>query len=189
MGSTPSLPSPQSLPHGDAPHVAAAYTMAAAAFVAAFVFVLGVSALAVFESVQAASQPWGSSFFLLFPLLGLVATVIVTPVAFAIGIFVWRWVVPTGASARRGGLGGVVTVLGTYLGAALVVSVLGALAVFAENVQSAMFFDQWTLARLIGGLEAGAIAGPVALVYGLILTWWITLPVGFVAGWRHQRRS
>ncbi|KTG11624.1 hypothetical protein AUR64_00060 [Haloprofundus marisrubri] len=169
--------------------MAAGYAMAGAAFAAVAVFVVLSGAVSVLDYVQTDPQVRNTALQFLFPLLGVVAAVFVTPAAFLVGVVTWRRFVPAAASARRGAVAGVVTVLGSYVLAGFGVSVAGVVVIFVENVNSALFFDQWSLAELVEGTPRGAWAGVVAAGYGLVLTWWLTLPLGAVAGWRHQRRA
>jgi hypothetical protein len=161
--------------------------MAGAALVAALAFVLVAGAVSLVEHVQTGFESGDAASALLSPLLGLLAVPFVVPGAFLAGVVAWRRLVPAGASARRGALAGVVTVLGTYLLGGVAVAVLGVAAVFAENVGSAMFFDRWRFLDLLEGLSDGAWAGAVAAGYALFLTWWLAFPLGAAVGWRHQR--
>jgi len=99
--------------------------------------------------------------------------------AFAVSFVLWRGLCPPGRpfSARRGALAGALTGLlahpvAWYL--AIVLNYLRGRASFPGN-------------RPIGPIE-GLGASFVFAFFGLLLTGWLTVPVGAIAGWLLARR-
>lgn len=164
--------------------VDAGYTMARAALVAALVFVAVTVALSAAQYALAGDD---ASFVGVgsYAALGLVAIVFVVPSAFVAGAVTWRWLVPEGSSRLRGALGGLVTVVETYLLSALPLSVLFA----GLSLVDALRFDggQLPLTELFTAVSDSLLAGMFFVVFAFLFSFWAAIPVGALAGWRLQR--
>jgi hypothetical protein len=97
---------------------------------------------------------------------GLLAIPLVVPVAFAGGAVAWR-LLPESQS-YRGSLAGMLATVLTYVGTALLV---------------VLYFFAFAPSEPMASLGAGLLVG----IVGFILTFWLTLPIGAVSGWIHER--
>ena len=150
---------PGRLPGAQRPAIGAGYAAATAALVAALLF--AVAAITA-EVVGLLSSNDGVVWF---AFAGLAVPVVV-PVAFAVGVAVWR-LLPA-ALPFFGPLSGLLGTVGTYVGSlfavALVLSGAAALGVTTTDPATATTFS----------------VGVVLLAF--MITWWVAFPVGIVSG-------
>jgi hypothetical protein len=150
---------PGRLPGASRPAVGAGYTVATAALAAAVAFVV----LTGVEWLLFGGQLTGSGEL---TYGGLAAIPFVVPAAFAGGAVAWR-LLPESVS-YRGPVAGVLATVLTYVGATL----LFGLSFFALNPSRP---SAAVVVSLLGG------------IFGFFLTFWLTLPIGAVSGWIHER--
>lgn len=156
---------PGRLPGASRPAVGAGYAVATAALAAAVAFIVltGVKALLFGGSITVTGGLW---------YFGLLAIPLVVPVAFVGGAVAWR-LVPESIS-YRGSLAGLLATVLTYVVATLLVVAL-------PLVNFLIASDPSRLAR--ASVESALLIGIVGFLY----TFWLTLPIGAVSGWIHER--
>ncbi|WP_440766207.1 hypothetical protein [Natronorubrum sp. DTA7] len=148
---------PGRLPHADRPDIGAGYAAASAAVVATVL----VGIVLAGEAVRGGSGDWVASF--LFPAFALP---VVVPSAFFLGVVVWR--LSPSSTSTIGLVAGGVGAIGTYLvSLVLIGGVLTAGAVLSLSSWSPIAAAEFS-------------AGLVGLA--VVLTWWITIPVGCLSG-------
>jgi hypothetical protein len=150
---------PGRLPGASRPAVGAGYAVATAALAAAMAFVVltGVETLLFDGPITVTGTLW---------YFGLLAIPLVVPAAFVGGAVAWR-LLPESMS-YRGPLAGMLATVLTYVGATLL---LAPLLVASSPTQP------------LGSVGLGLLVG----IVGFILTFWLTLPIGAVSGWIHER--
>ena len=158
---------PGRLPGADNRAVGAGYAFATAALLAsvAFVALNGVAMLVAAGPGGLQVYPGGLLYF------GLRAPLFVVPAAFAAGALAWRFV-PRDLP-YYGPVSGVVATVLTYVGAAVLVAV----AILGDMLFSPTVFEPVT-AVFVGALFGG---------FGFVYTFWITLPIGALSGYIHER--
>lgn len=160
---------PGRLPRADRPAIGAGYAMATAALAAAVAFVVlsGVQIL-----VAAGPERLGLSADSGLLYFGLRALPFVIPAAFAAGGLAWR-LVPRDIP-YAGPVSGLVATLLTYVCATTLVAV----AIFGDMLLSPMTIFEPGTAVFVAALFGG---------FGFVYTFWITLPVGALSGYVHER--
>ena len=155
---------PGRLPGASRPAVGAGYAVATAALAAAvaFIVVSGIRTLLVFGSLTITGGVW---------YFGLLAIPLVVPAAFIGGAVAWR-LFPESMS-YRGSLAGLLATVLTYVVATLLtVAIL--LVIFLIDSGPEPVRGSVVVGLLYGG-------------FGFIYTFWLTLPIGAVSGWIHER--
>lgn len=148
------------LPYAGHPAVRAGYIAGAAAICSAAIYA---AASLVIESMQIGVSPMANVG------LALLALPVIVPVAFTVGTVGWAVFAPT--SSLLGAIGGTIAVLFTYG---------GALLVFGIPLTAAEF--------LLGTTPLRTAVFAWGVVYlGFLETWWITFPIGAVAGYGSVR--
>lgn len=157
---------PGRLPGADNRAVGAGYAFATAALLesVAFVALIGVAMLVAAGPGGLQVSPGGLLYF------GLRAPLFVVP-APAAGALAWR-LVPRDLP-YYGPVSGLVATVLTYVGAAVLVAV----AILGDMLFSLTVFEPVT-AVFVAALYAG---------FGFVYTFWITLPVGALSGYIHER--
>ena len=157
---------PGRLPGADNRAVGAGYAFATAALLAsvAFVALIGVAMLVAAGPGGLQVSPGSLLYF------GLRAPLFVVP-APAAGALAWR-LVPRDLP-YYGPVSGLVATVLTYVGAAVLVAV----AILGDMLFSPTVFEPVT-AVFVAALYAG---------FGFVYTFWITLPVGALSGYIHER--
>ena len=150
---------PGRLPGASRPAVGAGYAVATAALAAAvaFIVVTGIRTLLVFGSLTITGGVW---------YFGLLAIPLVVPAAFIGGAVAWRLL--PGSMSYRGPLAGLLAMVLTYVVATLLVVPL-------------LIASSPTQPR--ASVELGLLVG----IVGFLTTFWLTLPIGAVSGWIHER--
>lgn len=154
---------PGRLPNADHHDIGAGYALASTALAIAIVW-----ACVGIMSVEGGpiDFEWGS-----LGILGLFAAPLVVPTAFVSAVFVWR-ILPEN-TPYFGAVGGVLAVAGTY--------VLSTLVLFALNAFVAAVDGR------LGQISESALFIGFVGVFALLLTFWVTFPLGCVAGIVYER--
>jgi hypothetical protein len=155
---------PGRLPGASRPAVGAGYAVATAALAAAVAFILvtGIRTLLVFGSLTITGGLW---------YFGLLAVPLVVPAAFVGGVVAWR-LLPESMS-YRGPLAGLLATVLTYVVATLL-TVATLLVIFLIDSGPEPVRGSVVVGLLYGG-------------FGFVYTFWLTLPIGAVSGWIHER--
>jgi len=156
---------PGRLPGASRPAVGAGYAVATAALAAAVAFVVltGIQTLLFGGPIAVTGE---------LTYVGLLAIPLVVPAAFAGGAVAWR-LLPESIS-YRGPLAGLLAMVLTYVVATLLI-------VAPPLVAFLIASDPSRLAR--ASVESALLIGIVGFLY----TFWLTLPIGAVSGWIHER--
>ncbi|WP_080505807.1 hypothetical protein [Halomicrobium katesii] len=151
---------PGRLPHAEKNDIGAGYAAAAAAVIATLLYGAVISAIEIFTAgIEGA---FGMVFFFL-------ALPFVVPAAFLVGVISWRLLpsYSTPIGIVGGGLGSIATYLvATVLFGALLTA-MSALSLTGADPISAITFSYGLLAT------------------AFVLTWWVTIPIGCLAGYVH----
>ena len=152
---------PGQLPGASRPAVGAGYAVATAALVAAVAFVVltGIQTLLFGGPIAVTGE---------LTYVGLLAIPLVVPAAFAGGAVAWR-LLPESIS-YRGPLAGLLATVLTYVVATLLVVPL----LIASSPSQPR-----------ASVELGLLVG----IVGFLTTFWLTLPIGTVSGWIHERAA
>lgn len=147
------------LPGAYRPDIGAGYAAGSAALVAAVLFAIGTI---LGDTLGLLSAGDG----IVLAMMGGIALPLVVPTAFGVGVLVWR-MIPQHLP-YFGPLTGVLGVIATYLGAALILAgFLGVLAITGSN----------------GATLPNSILYAFVIAYvAFLLTCWVTLPVGGISG-------
>lgn len=165
---------PGRLPKSENPAIGAGYAMATAALSAAALFVFVGGGFALVTGGLGRGQSIGG-FFAYF---GLLATPFVVPAAFLAGALVWR-TLPEG-TPYYGPVAGSVAIALTYVVATgLVAAGIIAAMIVRVLVVSGATFDITDIIEVGGIWTFGALS--------FIFTCWLTLPVGALNGYIHER--
>jgi hypothetical protein len=158
---------PGRLPGASRPAIGAGYAVATAALAAAVAFV-------ILTGVQ--TRLFGGPFTVTGGLtyFGLLAIPLVVPAAFIGGAVAWR-LLPESMS-YRGPLAGLLATVLTYVVATLLVFAFYTVSNLAVQPEMSV---QDILALGVYGLAVG--------LFGFVYTFWLTLPIGAVSGWIHER--
>ncbi len=155
---------PGRLPNADHHDIGAGYALASTALAIAIVWAC------VFEIMSVVGGPidfsWGG-----LSIFGLLAAPLVVPTAFVSAVFVWR-ILPKN-TPYFGAVGGVLAAAGTY--------VLSTLVLFALNASVAAVYGR------LGQLSASTFFMGFVGFFALLLTFWVTFPLGCVAGIVYER--
>jgi len=158
---------PGRLPGAGNRSIGAGYAFATAALLASVAFVvLSAALLGGGPSALWSAAEGGLSYF------GLVAMPFVVPAAFAAGALTWRLVPET--VPYYGSVSGLVASVLTYIGAMALV----AAAILVNSFLSPATVFEPRAAFIVAGVFGGA---------GFLHTFWITLPVGALSGYVHER--
>ena len=164
LGTTCKRYGPGRLPRAGRRDIGAGYALASAATGTTLLFAL------ISWSLNAVGSPIGSDWEF-FGTMALIALPVVVPTSFISAVVVWR-VLPSD-TPHFGASAGVLTTLGTYFLALLVLSAL--------NVVEGVIYGQY--AEIPEGLAFIAVIGFVALAS----TFWLTFPIGAASGLIHER--
>lgn len=155
---------PGRLPNADRHDIGAGYALASTALAIAIVWACVSGIMSVVEGPI--DLNWGG-----LGILGLFAAPFMIPTAFVSAVFVWR-ILPKN-TPYFGAVGGVLATAGTY--------VLSTLVLFALNASAAAVYGR------LGQLPDSTLAMGYIGVFALLFSFWLTFPLGCVAGIVYER--
>lgn len=165
---------PGRLPLAERPTVGAGYAGACAA--------LGVGLLFVAVTGGAALLPGPAFETDVYAVAALLALPLVVPAAFAAGVLTWRYLPADGP--RFGAVAGVVAAVLAYALAGVAFALVFALA---ETARTLSTLPAPAAAEVVIGAAEAFGFGALVAVVALVVSSWLALPVGALAGYVHER--